>query len=88
MINFIKERVQLICWVCKRPVDKLTQIQEIENHCITFVAECHGQKEEVSLSESDLVAADSISLGYAFQPRETMGYTRKLPLKEDLCSND
>ena len=84
MNKLFKEKIQLICWVCKKPVDKVTRSRDVLSHRITFVAECHGETEEVSLYDSDIVNAKCISLGYAFQPRDSLKSTRTIRYSKEV----
>lgn len=54
------------CAVCKRPVYRMTQHRDDAYMQVVFIAECHGEFEEVRLSDHDMQLDWAISIGYAF----------------------
>lgn len=42
------------CLVCNKPIDKFMHYNNFRDCTITFIAECHGMREEVALYPQDL----------------------------------
>jgi hypothetical protein len=58
------------CAVCKRPVERVTQIRDPRYDHVLFVAECHGEEQAVRLTyeTSHLVSALAICEAFGSSP--------------------
>lgn len=57
------------CYICKRPVEKIEAMHDHCNAATVFIAYCHGEKEQCSLSSVDFMEYH-IERGIAFYPRK------------------
>ena len=55
-----------ICFKCRKPVEKISHYRNHKTIREVYVAECHGEKEEVVFDLSFLGTVFSFSPGYAF----------------------
>jgi hypothetical protein len=55
-----------LCAVCNKPVERMESLYDINKYQKVFRVFCHGQIEEVLLSDMDIWNADSIRMGQAF----------------------
>ena len=55
-----------LCAVCNKPVERMESLYDINKYQKVFRVFCHGQIEEVLLSDMDIWNADSIRKGQAF----------------------
>ena len=55
-----------LCAICNKPVERMESLYDINKYQKVFRVFCHGQIEEVLLSDMDIWNADSIRMGQAF----------------------
>ena len=55
-----------LCAVCNKPVERMESLYDINKYQKVFRVFCHGQIEEVLLSDMDIWNTDSIRMGQAF----------------------
>lgn len=55
-----------ICARCRKPVDEIQSTDNPRGRTVTFVAVCHGEREETVVPYSALMVADGVRLGEAF----------------------
>ncbi len=60
-----------MCAKCKRPVQILRRAYDMSRNVTLFIAECHGETEEVLLTDKILVDALTIEFGEAFKEKRT-----------------
>lgn len=68
MIPRFDER-QIICAVCKHPVDRVECYENPATLSRKFRVYCHGQTETAELDESTLAKANAITPGLAFNQK-------------------
>lgn len=57
------------CAVCERPVDKIVWYEDVITREHVAVAFCHGEREEVSLTQGELHVLTSLQVGRAFESK-------------------
>ena len=67
------------CAVCGRPVDLFSTYVDTLTLDQVYVAECHGEREEVRLSVGVMARADVIAVGRAFERKTLAGEPRVQP---------
>lgn len=65
-----------MCAICKKPVRKITRLDDVLTGDIRFTVFCHREKEITILTGSDLVESDVITFGTAFQKDEKLEFTQ------------
>jgi hypothetical protein len=55
-----------LCAICNKPVERMESLYDINKYQKVFRVFCHGQIEEVLLSDMDIWNTDSIRMGQAF----------------------
>lgn len=71
------------CWKCQKPVESMTQLDNIITGGYHLIVCCHGQHESVRVSFLMIMdmAAGIIEYGWAFKPKEQITCGRpSLPL--------
>jgi hypothetical protein len=57
---------EVICDVCNKPVDVIERDYDIRRRETIYTVYCHGDREEVRLSDATVAGAEHIGVGRAF----------------------
>jgi hypothetical protein len=61
------------CAICKRPVERISRVDLMHRAATIFVVECHGDREEVTLTAIQMVEwfgpGSTLTMGEAFVPK-------------------
>lgn len=55
------------CAVCNAPVERVSSVAMAEGRGLVLTVECHGEVERSELTRRDMLEAQSVRLGTAFQ---------------------
>lgn len=68
-----------VCAVCNKPVERFYFERADDADTYIYIAECHGDREVVTLGREVLVTANFITLGKAFDRKGLPDGQKKLP---------
>lgn len=61
----------IMCFVCKKAVERIVLDEDLYNYSMTITVFCHGSKDEMSLGMQIARRIDMDATGIAFQPTGT-----------------